>query len=611
MKGSERREPDNSTGRTAEERSRSNSTSAGTSAHFYLPLPNSVETAAVAAAFWQSYRQPPQQLSPEPYPEPSRAGVGARPLGPSPTPGAALMRAATTPESITEEEESAESGGGGNCSGGGVRMEVEDSSAYSTGGSASGSGGARTGSVCSSAPTPQSPQSQWSPLQPHGELQRQPQQRSILRSLLTSAQTHSTTAHSLSPISPARLSPLSPQSISGHSAQSMSAGNSPMTLGPPMSLVRPAAGELPNITLQQPCATAAAEYANFRFSHMSISAHSSAYGSSTVATPLPQSTASSVSPVDERNDRQHRPLKHSFSHTGSLLSSALRGEPVHKTAAICESEADVEMSAAAPLAVAVAARESSGPLDAQLREVCLAKKNLITCTPRIANWLHHCVQFSLSVPAFKAMTRAQQLELLRCSWHRLLVLCMAEHSFHFAVSPVGDARRSAPAAQSLVLPAAAAAAESDASGSCGTARRHSADVPFNPDRNAPGAATDGAGGTGPLPARAPLPRTSVSPGPQPPAIRLGASSGEQPTLDFANALQQLVHKLSNFGLTPVHFGLLKTALLFYAGARIHLQFSQYLRTRPFLSSIRKSPPIESMRTCVRGGAERTTDEMIT
>ena len=586
MKGSERREPDNSTGRSAEERSRSGSTSAGSSAHFYLPLPNSVATAAAAAAFWQSYRQPPQQLSPEPYPEPSRAG--ARPLGPSPARGAALMRAATTPESITEEEEGAESGGGGSGSGG-VRMEVEDSSAYSTGGSVSGSGGARTGSVCSSTPTPQSPQSQWSPFQPHagtsgGELQRQPQQRSILRSLLTSAQTHSTTAHSLSPISPARLSPLSPQSISGHSAQSISAGNSPMTLGPPMSLVRPAAGEMPNITLQQPCATAAAEYANFRFSHMSISAYSSAYGSCIVATPLPQSTASSVSPVDDRNERQHRPLKHSFSHTGSLLSSALRGEPVHKTAAICESESDVEMTAAAPVAVAMAAREMSGPLDALSVEVCLAKKNLITCTPRIASWLHHCVKFSLSVPAFKAMTRAQQLELLRCSWHRLLVLCMAEHSFHFAVSPVGDTRRYARAAQSPVSPpAAVTATESDASGSRGTARRHSADLPFSPDHNA---TTDGAGGTGPLSARAPLPRTSVSPGPQPPAIRLGASacaaSGEQPTLDFANALQQLVHKLSNFGLTSVQFSLLKTALLFYAGARFHLQFLQYLRTRPSL-----------------------------
>lgn len=569
MKSSERCAPDNSSGRPAEERSRSGSTSAGSSAHFYLPLPNSVDTAAVATALWQSYRQSAKQLSPEPNPEPSRAAV--RPLGPC----ASVMRAPTTPESITEEEESAESGG---CSsGGGVRMEVEESSAYSTGGS----GGARSGSVCSSAPTPQSPQSQWSPLQPNagaaGELQRQQPQRSILRSLLTSAQTHSTTAQSLSPISPARLSPLSPQGISPHSAQSMSAGNSPMTLGPPMSLVRPAVGDLPYITLQQPSA-AAAEYAtNFRFSHMCISTHPSAFGGRPMPTPLPQPTGSTsfgASPNDDRHERQqHRPLKHSFSHTGSLLSSALRGEPIHKTAAICENEADVEMTAAAP--TAAPARDSSSPLDplpVRLVEVCLAKKNLITCTPRIASWLHHCVQFSLSVPAFKAMTRAQQLELLRCSWHLLLVLCMAEHNFHFAVSPVGDSRRYATAAQNVASTAqnlAPSNTESDASGSRGPTRRHSADVSFNPERNAAsGTASEGA--TGQLPAGTPLPRTSLSPGPQPgaPPIRPSARSatGEQPTVEFADALQQLVHKLSNFGLTPVHFSLLKTALLFYSGA---------------------------------------------
>jgi len=70
--------------------------------------------------------------------------------------------------------------------------------------------------------------------------------------------------------------------------------------------------------------------------------------------------------------------------------------------------------------------------------VCLAKKNLFPVTAKISNWAVKILDFAKSVPEFTALNTENQFQLIKSSWLRILLLHMAETSFEFAVTPVGN-----------------------------------------------------------------------------------------------------------------------------------------------------------------------------
>ncbi len=67
--------------------------------------------------------------------------------------------------------------------------------------------------------------------------------------------------------------------------------------------------------------------------------------------------------------------------------------------------------------------------------VALAKKNLFPVTARVSDWLVKIVHFSKSQPEFVNLPHSDQISLVLHSWSRVLLLYMAENSFHFAVTP--------------------------------------------------------------------------------------------------------------------------------------------------------------------------------
>ena len=75
--------------------------------------------------------------------------------------------------------------------------------------------------------------------------------------------------------------------------------------------------------------------------------------------------------------------------------------------------------------------------------VCLAKKNLLPVTARVSDWLVKIIDFALSMPEFNCLTENDKTRLIYNSWTRLLLICMAETSFEFAVTPVMDSSKAA------------------------------------------------------------------------------------------------------------------------------------------------------------------------
>ncbi|XP_041377383.1 COUP transcription factor 2-like [Gigantopelta aegis] len=68
--------------------------------------------------------------------------------------------------------------------------------------------------------------------------------------------------------------------------------------------------------------------------------------------------------------------------------------------------------------------------------VTLAKKNMFPVCARVSNWLVKVVHFAKSIPEFINLSHDDKLTLILNSWSRLLLLCMAESNFQFAVTPL-------------------------------------------------------------------------------------------------------------------------------------------------------------------------------
>ena len=68
--------------------------------------------------------------------------------------------------------------------------------------------------------------------------------------------------------------------------------------------------------------------------------------------------------------------------------------------------------------------------------VTLAKKNMFPVSARVSNWLVKVVHFAKSIPEFINMSHNDKVTLILNSWSRLLLLCMAESNFQFAVTPL-------------------------------------------------------------------------------------------------------------------------------------------------------------------------------
>lgn len=67
--------------------------------------------------------------------------------------------------------------------------------------------------------------------------------------------------------------------------------------------------------------------------------------------------------------------------------------------------------------------------------VGLAKKVLLPVTARVSDWVVKIISYAQSLPEFTNLSFNDRVTLILNSWARLLLLCMAETSFEFAVTP--------------------------------------------------------------------------------------------------------------------------------------------------------------------------------
>jgi len=79
---------------------------------------------------------------------------------------------------------------------------------------------------------------------------------------------------------------------------------------------------------------------------------------------------------------------------------------------------------------------SNGPLTSGSDQIVgLAKKVLFPVTARVSDWVVKIISYAQSLPQFATLPCNDRVTLILNSWARLLLLCMAETGFEFAVSP--------------------------------------------------------------------------------------------------------------------------------------------------------------------------------
>jgi hypothetical protein len=77
--------------------------------------------------------------------------------------------------------------------------------------------------------------------------------------------------------------------------------------------------------------------------------------------------------------------------------------------------------------------------------VGLAKRNQRHVQAHVADWMGKITRFALDQSEFRQLSEDTALALLTSTFPRLLLFCMAETNFHFAVAPSCDSVSGSPA----------------------------------------------------------------------------------------------------------------------------------------------------------------------